>query len=342
MKSRWIKHLRFVNSFPLIMRALNNVIKVRILNQNRLKNIQLCVTYNCNFDCGFCSCDTLKKSKKPLNLEQWKKIWDGIYKLGVIHADVTGGEPTLRGVDWLCEFIEYITKNNDITVSLATNGWLLNEEYLKKLKESGLDTVELSLHSFNHSTHNNITKKKGSYTKVFEVMILAKRIGLNVCISSVLTSKNFDDIEEITRFCERVDSIHLIQIASAVGKWIDREDMEIGNYDKKYEEMLSRHPLMRDDRFFNFRGSPLCPGGIEKWYVTSYGDVMQCSFVPISYGNLLEESAEEIYKKICNFPPVYRRSRKCKRVFDKEFVKRMFKLAKKMKELPVEYKLIDR
>jgi len=338
---QWAKHLRFINSFPLALRALNGMIRCKLLKQNRLRNIQLCVTYGCNFKCEFCSCSTLRKPQRPLNLEQWKRIWDDIYGLGVIHVDVTGGEPTLRGRGWLCEFINHITKNNDVIVSLATNGWLLNKEYLKRLKKAGLNTVELSLHSIYPKTHDKITRIKGSYDKVLEIITLARETGLNVCISSVLTSKNFDDVEKIANFCKALDLIHLIQIVSAVGRWSKREEMEIKDYDEEYEELLSRHPHMRDDRFFNFRGSPLCPGGIEKWYLTVYGEVMQCSFVPISYGNLLEESAEEIYKKICNSPPVYRKSRKCKRVFDKEFVERMFKLAKKMKKLPVEYKLID-
>jgi len=335
MKNKLFKHLRFVNSFPLAMRILNNTIRVRLLEKNRLRNIQICVTYGCNFKCEFCSCNTLIKKEKELSIEQWKKIWDDVYKLGVIHVDITGGEPTLRGVDWLCEFIKYITKNNDIIVSIATNGWNLNEDYLRKLKEAGLNTVELSLHSIDSNVHDKITGIKDSHLKVLEVIHLAKNVGLNVCVSSVLTSKNFDDIENISNFCETLDLIHLIQIVASVGKWTKKEEMEIRDYDEKYEELLSRHSYMRDDRFFNFRGGKLCPGGIEKWYVTAYGDVMQCSFVPVSYGNLLDESAEEIYKMMCECPYLSKRSEKCKRVFDKEFIKLLFEPSKKNKSLPV-------
>jgi hypothetical protein len=49
---------------------------------------------------------------------------------------------------------------------------------------------------------------------------------------------------------------------------------------------------------------------------------------------LLEEPAEGIYKRICSFPLIRKRSEKCKRVFDKEFIEKIFKPTKKMKNLP--------
>lgn len=333
-----LQHIRFIKDKPrLFLRIADNIIRVKIFGQNRLRNTQIALTYGCNFRCEFCSATTLHDKKKELTTEQVKHVWDEIKKLGVIHVDLTGGEPTLRKD--LTEIIKYISKNNDVIVSIATNGYLLREEKIREWKKAGLNSIFLSLHSMNPTVQDAITKVKGSYKRVIESAKIAKSLGLNVCINTVLTSENFDDVKRISEYARKNDLLLLLEPIATIGRSKnDSTSKKITNFYKEYKKLLGSGQHVRADTTTNFRNlgnDEMCPGGIEKWYITAYGEVIQCSFVQISYGNILEEGAKTIYKRMVSFPILSKKSDRCKHVFDKEFINKWFNPTRKFKQLPI-------
>ncbi|MFH1225587.1 MAG: radical SAM protein [Candidatus Diapherotrites archaeon] len=338
---KYLVYLRFLKSFGLVKRAAKGKIRA-LTNGTVLRNLQFCVTYKCNFNCEFCSCSTLREPRREMALEEWKKVWDDAYSLGAIHADITGGEPMTMGIDWLCELVSHITKNNDVICSTVTNASLLTEEKIDRLKKAGLDVLEISIHSMDPERHEGWNGQKGSLQQAINMALYARKAGLNVCISSVLSSDSFGDIEEVAKFCEQHGFLHLIQLAAAVGNWHGENEKEIDAYKERYYALLKKYPGMRDDRYTNFRRFNICPGGMEKWYVTPYGEVMQCSFVGISYGNLLKESARTIYDRIKSYEFMRKECADCKRTFDRDFIENVYSTVKGRKKIPVSIAEIEK
>ena len=92
----------------------------------------------------------------------WKKIIKTLWDNGVPHVDFTGGEPTLR--DDLLELIEYAEDLGMIT-GLLTNGVrLADEKFVARLKEAGLDYVQITLESQLEEIHNRMVES-GSICK---------------------------------------------------------------------------------------------------------------------------------------------------------------------------------
>ena len=48
------------------------------------------------------------------------------------------------------------------------------------------------------------------------------------------------------------------------------------------------------------RNSTGCPAGVEKVYITPYGDVIPCPFIHVSFGNVKDSSLLEIVDKMRN------------------------------------------
>lgn len=129
-------HYRYIKKTPRVLpRIINAIIRRRILGQKRLRTMELAITYNCNFRCPFCSAKFLGRDLQYMKLEQIKKFWSEIIDLGIIHVDLTGGEPTLIRDDKLCEIIDYLSWNRAVMVTIATNGFLITKENSKNTKE---------------------------------------------------------------------------------------------------------------------------------------------------------------------------------------------------------------
>lgn len=330
--TRFLTHLRFLN-WRVALRMAINIVRVRILRQRRLRNVQLALTYRCNHTCEMCSSNKLyQKERHTLTLDQWKKVVDELKALGCSHFDLTGGEPTLTGLEFLQNLVKYINRNRDCIVSLATNGTLVTGDWLGKLKKTGLNAVLFDIQPGNH---DKIVGHHGNKEHILDLIHKAMDIGLNVCINTCLGTYNKDDFEDLLDFAMKKNLHVLTNLAAPTGR-LTGEDVRMTKFREFYYNLMKKYPLMRSDTTYNYFGNNRCPGGREKIYITCYGDVIQCTFIQVSYGNVLEESLKVIYDRFWE-NPLIRKKYICKHTFWPEFREWA---DNKMKDgiLPVKYK----
>ncbi len=127
--------------------------------ENKLK-INFHITEACNFSCKFCFA---RYCKRQLSFEQQKTVIKSIAKSGLFDSiNFAGGEPLL--IPELPELIKY-SHDLGLKVSIITNGFLLNKEYLDKILPF-VSMIGISVHSFDDNTKKLI----GSCTKGNEVL----------------------------------------------------------------------------------------------------------------------------------------------------------------------------
>ena len=334
-----IEHFKFISKKPRVfLKIFKNFFKTLILRQNVLRSIGIAVTYDCHYKCEFCSARWLyRKGKKPLTVDQIVKLLNDTSKLGRIHSNFTGGEPLLRNIDELCEIIKR-TKPQSHLFSLVTNSLPLTREKLKKLADAGLDTVQLSMESLDLKENDRIRGVKGNFDKVMGAIKYAKELGLNICLSTVVCHGNRKEVIDMANFAKKLNVFLLLNKASSAGKWNKAEDKRMDKDDLKFFNKMLKLKHTRSDLILNFRGRSGCPGGIERIYVTAYGDVMMCPHVQISYGNILKEPVEDIYKKMCKMPHLKKFSKVCKHAFDDRFYETYVKPIKHRTKMPIYYK----
>ena len=329
-----IKHLRFLVKTPrAISRILSGIIRYK-LGQSRIRNCQLALTFKCNHHCKMCSSNLFMQDKKELSLEQWHGVVDQLKGLGCTHFDLTGGEPTLKGLDFLKNLISHINKNRDCIVSIATNGSLINIKWLKELKSAGLNSMLFNVQSIKSGKHDSIVGDSGNLKKIMALIPIAKKEGLNVCINTCLGSYNIDEIRDLIKWASKNNLFTLLNLAAPTGRLTGKAKVRLTNFKNQYYSLLKKYPMARSDTSYNFRGPNLCPGGVEKIYFTAYGDVMQCTFCQISFGSILEEPLKEIYKRFLKHPLIKKRSI-CKHTFNKEFRENWINPISNVKKIPV-------
>jgi radical SAM protein with 4Fe4S-binding SPASM domain len=240
-----------------------------------LRSVELAVTWICNLDCKFCYAEDLMKAQRrppDMPVEEVGRITREAHALGLIHVNVTGGEPMVRKD--IYDVVDVIPK--DVVVSLVTNSTLLTEEKVDRLKEAGLSTIQMSygsyyLKSFNRDLARYCVEK-----------------GISVTLSVVNIRDERENIEYAFQMAEEDDFSVLFNypmIYNNVG------------VDSEYYWKMRYHPRCREDNLF-WSGKDRCPAGTHKLYVTNDGDVMTCDRIHAIYGNVHKEPLSDIHKRM--------------------------------------------
>ncbi|UCC32966.1 MAG: radical SAM protein, partial [Candidatus Bathyarchaeota archaeon] len=127
--------------------------------------MDLALTFRCQNNCVHCYTGGPRNTPE-YTTDQWKEAIDRIHEIGIFLLTFTGGEPTMR--EDLPELLHYAQEKGIVT-GLITNGRRLKDkEYVRKLEDSGLDFVQITLESHDASIHETITAIKGSWQETVE------------------------------------------------------------------------------------------------------------------------------------------------------------------------------
>ncbi len=196
--------------------------------------LRVSITDRCNYRCIYCKPEEQFEfipHEEILRYEEIVEIIKEAVNLGVTKVRITGGEPLARkGVVDFIRKLREIKKLEDI--SLTTNGFFLSE-YAKKLKDAGLNRVNISLDSLQEEKYNRITRG-GSLEKALKGINSALKAGLlPVKINTVLIRGiNDDEVEDFVRLTlRRPLNIRFIELMPSGEK-------VIGNYKDKFISVL--------------------------------------------------------------------------------------------------------
>lgn len=166
-----------------------------LVNREHPYFCHLYITRRCNLRCRMCN--VWRSPTDELNTESMFKIIDRLDKLGVMHIQVTGGEPFLRKD--INNIISYIRRKG-LSAYASTNGTLPLSVY-EKIVESPINGIGVSLHSTNPKIQEKINGV-GSWRKTINTIRFLKEKRKNVYVCCVVSSLNLHEVPNIVRFCE--------------------------------------------------------------------------------------------------------------------------------------------
>jgi MoaA/NifB/PqqE/SkfB family radical SAM enzyme len=251
------------------------------------------LTYSCQCDCVHCGMSIYpKNSEKELKTNDWIKIIEAISPKKVDSLMFFGGEPLLRKD--LPELIS-VAKKRGFKTALDTNGWLLAMENVKILKRSGLYMVEISVDSLDSQIHDRLRGVNGVFKKVQEGIENCLSEKLNFSISTYATKENIQNgnLETIILWAKKIGASY-VRVLSPIlaGKWLNEEELKLNRNDiKKLNKFI-------DGQFAFLENNP-CHAINKKFiYISPYGDIQPCPYVPFSFGNIKKDPLEKLLKKM--------------------------------------------
>jgi pyrroloquinoline quinone biosynthesis protein E len=119
--------------------------------------------------------------------ETFREVVERLESLGFYNFSLTGGEPLLHPKYF--DFIRFLNRKGLYTNS-PTNGTLLNEKNVMKLKEVGLDSIFVSIDSLDSKIADHIRQHPGQLNKALKGLKLLKKYGISRAAILVLSKYN--------------------------------------------------------------------------------------------------------------------------------------------------------
>lgn len=157
------------------------------------------VTSYCNCRCVMCG--MWEKPKQHISLSDAKQIIDFLAKRRFLILYLTGGEPTLHPN--ICEIVSYASSRGLIT-TMTTNG-TAPLKVLWRLKESGLQSISVSLDHYDPKRCESIRGVKGVMEKQIKTLLYANTLGLRPYALTYLGSEIArDGVGKLIRYVNRL------------------------------------------------------------------------------------------------------------------------------------------
>lgn len=285
------------------------------------------ITRRCNLKCVHCrsSSEMEVKGHPDFSTEEAFRIIDDISSYAKPVVVLSGGEPLLRKD--VFEIAKYGTEKG-LRMCLATNGTLVTDEICEKIKESGIRIVSLSLDGSTREVHDNFRNEKGAFEGTINAARLFKKHGIEFIINSSFTKRNQEEIPKVYKLAKELGATawYMFMIVPTgrgeeiMSELISKEDYEeILNWhyhmEKDEQEMLVRptcaphyyriviqkskeegSKFQRRTLKFSTGGSKGCIAGQLICLINVDGDVLPCSYFPMSAGNIKERSFKDIWE----------------------------------------------
>lgn len=204
----------------------------------KITNLFWETTLRCNANCKHCGSRAGQDIKKEneLTTEEIKNVFKSIenkYNPKSLFISVTGGEPLVRK-----DVFDVMKYASDLGFSwgMTTNGMLINDEVIQKMKDSKMLTVSISIDGL-EKTHDEFRGVKGSYKKIIENIKKLSNANFlhSIMVTTVVNKQNIGELDEIYNEIKDIGTTtwRLLNI-EPIGRAEDNKDLYLDSNDYKY------------------------------------------------------------------------------------------------------------
>lgn len=276
-------------------------------------------TLSCNANCKHCGSSAEKKKYEgELTTEEIKQAFKQISEdmdPKKILINVTGGEPLVR--QDLCEVMEYAS-NLGFHWGMTTNGILLNDDNIKKLKKAKMETVSISIDGL-EKTHDEFRGVPESYKTIINNIKKLKEANFvnQIQVTTVFHKNNINELDELYEVIKDLD-IDSWRVASMdpIGRANENSELLLDGKDlKKLLDFIIKKNKECKKKYFISYGCPAflglkyekdvrgyyfnCRTGINVASILYNGDLYVCPNVPriknLIQGNIRTDNFKDVW-----------------------------------------------
>jgi len=272
------------------------------------------VTRSCNLNCAHCrAAASCGPYSGELSTDQCLKLVDDIASVSLPVIILTGGEPLLRPD--IFEIAAYGT-DKGLRMVMATNGTLVTPAVVRKMIESGIQRVSISIDGKDAQSHDALRQEKGAFDKAIAGIEVLKAAGMEFQINTTITTANLLQIKDILALAKNIGAAaHHIFLLVPTGRGRDLAGQAITAAD--YEETLmwfhreslrseiqlkatcaphyfrimhqnkpkGEKPAKKVGGYFH-ESTRGCLGGITFCFISHVGQVQPCGYLELDCGNV--------------------------------------------------------
>jgi radical SAM protein with 4Fe4S-binding SPASM domain len=167
------------------------------LEDKKFVKTWLSLTYSCNNCCTGCyaTSQLLNYPQKEIAKEKAEDILNLLNELNINRLTLIGGEPTKYS------YLEKIIKfgsGKDIEISMVSNGRNLKDKDLaRRLKQSGLSQVTISIYGPTAEIHDRMTGVRGSFIETMGGIDTCTKEDIKLSTNTVISNVNYKVLPQI-------------------------------------------------------------------------------------------------------------------------------------------------
>ena len=282
------------------------------------------VTRQCNLSCLHCRAsaesgpypDELSTAEGRLLLEQIREVGQPVVIL-------TGGEPLLRP-----DIYELARHGHDLGLRMvmAVNGTLLDKEKARRLKESGIQRISISMDGATAESHDFFRQVQGAYNGILKGIEAARSVDLEYQINTTVTRLNLQELAKIQEKTIELGAVahHIFMLVpTGRGRALNDQTISAEEYEKTLSWLVNRKeeiPLSvkatcaphyyrilretarQEGKEITFQSHGLdavtrgCLGGGGFCFVSHVGQVQPCGYLEVDSGQIRKQRFREIYE----------------------------------------------
>jgi len=273
----------------------------RALAKNIPLSVQLDLTYRCNERCVHCYLD--HDDHGEMTTSEIKHLLDEMADAGVFILTLSGGEIFLRK-DFF-EILEYARWRRQFCVKLKTNAIMVREREAARLREIGVESIQISIYSHRPEVHDGITLVPGSLQRSLDAAKFLKSQGLRVIFANVLMVQNLQDYQGVRALADELGVECTLDPTITPMMDGDRSILSLGVDHNALQKVFRDQGLVGDVEEFCTIAAPgdenslaalPCSASHTACYVSPYGDVFPCVQFPLPTGNVRKERFLDIWR----------------------------------------------
>lgn len=283
------------------MNGLLEQMTEKALKLNVPLSVQLDLTYRCNERCVHCYLD--HDDHGEMTTAEIKYLLKELADAGVFILTLSGGEIFLRK-DFF-ELLEYARRTLMFCVKLKTNAMLIREREAARIRDLGVESVQISIYSHRPEVHDAITVVPGSLKRSLDAVRFLKSQGLRVIIANVLMTQNMQDYPAVRALAAELGVDCTLDPTITPMMDGDRSVLSLGVGQNALRQVFRDSSLVGDvEEFCAISTNPdedalenlPCSAGHTTCYISPYGDVYPCVQFPLPTGNVRKQRFIDIWR----------------------------------------------
>jgi len=275
------------------------------MNQKALQlgvpiSVHLDITYRCNERCVHCYLD--HDDHGEMTTGEIADVLTQLADAGVFFLSLSGGEVLMRR-----DFFEIVELARQLrfNVKVKTNGVMIGKKEAARIRDLGVEQVQISVYSHRPEVHDTITKLPGSLKRTIQAIRFLKSQGLKVTIANVLMAGNFFDNAGVIALAKELGVSYTLDPTITPKMDGDRSILALRLPGSDLQQVFHNQELVGDVEQFCapppppgedvMEGYP-CSAGHTACYISPYGDVFPCVQFPLPSGNVRRQKFLDIWR----------------------------------------------
>lgn len=282
------------------------------------------VTQACDLACVHCRASAQsERHPSELSTEQGYRLLDEIRRFGEPLMVFTGGDPLKRP-----DLFDLV--RHSVSIGLRTNVTpsatpLLTAEAIEAFKTAGVTRMAISLDGPDAASHDDFRGIPGTFDRAMFALSHARDIGLDTQLQTTVTRRNMARLPEMAEIAKQVRTkMWSLFFLIVTGRAAEEDDLRAAEYEQVFEFMYdlsktapfgvktteamhyrryvaqrikAEHGVTENE---NAKGVAWRTAGVSDGkgfvFVSHTGEIFPSGFLPVSGGNVLQDSLTTVYR----------------------------------------------